>query len=135
MKKEVNLKVRVDKTQRDDIRDFCKTHGIGQSEFIRTLIKKRDLNSIKIFTKDERENFEKVNLSLLQIGTNINQIAHFLNLEHLKSFGNFRSIEDIVTIDKLKESQLNSLKNDLQILGKNIEQLSTLLTKSYERKA
>ena len=135
MQKKENLKVRIDKMQKDDVVNFCQKAGINQSEFIRDLIKKRDIKSIKIFTSEERESLEKLNDSLKKIGTNINQISHFLNLEHLKSFDSFKSIEDIFILDKLKESQIISLKNDVDELKKNLRLVNIKLEESYERKA
>lgn len=134
MKKATNLKVRIDDDMKEDILDFCKKSGVTQSEFIRNLIKQKSIKNIKIFSGEEKKVFEEINLSLKKIGTNFNQIAHFLNLEHLKSFDNFKSIEDVIIIDKLKDSQINSIKNDLQFLDQKLLLLNHKLENNYERK-
>ena len=134
MKKATNLKVRIDDDMKEDILDFCKKSGVTQSEFIRNLIKQKNIKNIKIYSGEEKKVFEEINLSLKKIGTNFNQIAHFLNLEHLKSFDNFKSIEDVIIIDKLKDSQINSIKNDLQFLDQKLLLLNHKLENNYERK-
>ena len=135
MTKTANLKVRIDEVQKGELLAFCRKAGLGQSEFIRDLIKKSDLKNIKIFSAEEKEMFQKLNDSLKKIGTNINQISHFLNLEHLKSLDNFKTIEDVIIVDKLKEAQIKSLQNDMRELGNNLEFLNQKLEESYERKA
>lgn len=135
MRKVENLKVRIDPKQKEEILDFCRKAEIGQSEFIRQLLKKSDLKNIKIFSAEEKKIFEEINFSLKKIGTNINQISHFLNLEHLKSFDNFKSIQDVIILDKLKESQINSLKNDMGELTSILEYVGQKLEENYERKS
>lgn len=134
MKKQSDLRVRIDKSQKDEILAFCEKAQINQSEFIRNLIAQRDLKEIKIFSSKEREAFEEMNFSLQKIGTNINQIAHFLNLEHLKGFADFKTIQDILTIDKLKESQINSLKISIKELSDQMIKLQNKLSEAYARK-
>jgi hypothetical protein len=135
MKKDGNLKVRIDQKQKEEILDLCrKAGGITQSEFIRQLLKKRDLESIKIFSADEKKIFEEINFSLKKVGTNINQISHFLNLEHLKGLDNFKSIMDVIILDKLKESQINSLKSDIEKLTGYLDYINQKLEEGYERK-
>ncbi len=134
MKKQSDLRVRIDKNQKDEILAFCEKAQINQSEFIRNLIAQRDLKEIKIFSSKEREAFEEMNFSLQKIGTNINQIAHFLNLEHLKGFADFKTIQDILTIDKLKESQINSLKISIKELSDQMIKLQNKLSEAYARK-
>lgn len=134
MRKEKSLRVRVTTLQLDEVKNFCEKAVIGQSEFIRNLIDQRDLKEIRIFTPAERETFEKINFSMQKIGTNINQIAHFLNLEHLKGSANFETIHDILTVDKLKESQIDLLKKSMEVLGSEMAILQKKLESIYEAK-
>ena len=134
MKKEYNLKVRIGEDQEKKITDYCHKAGMTKSEFIRELIDKREFENIKIFLPEEREVFSEINFSLKKVGTNINQISHFLNLEHLKGMGNFKSIEDLFVIDKLKEEKLDIIIADLNKLKKALIILNKKLVDGYVKK-
>lgn len=134
MKKEELLRVRITKSQGEKVKNFCLKARIRKSEVIRNLIEQTDFEKIRIFTPEERESFENINFSLQKIGTNINQIAHFLNLEHLKGFANFETIYDILTVDKLKESQIDLLRKSMGILGSEMAVLQQKLESIYEAK-
>jgi len=132
-KKNLVVRARIDSDQRERIENFKTTLGIkSDSRFIREIIEHLDKNMMVISGDEDREIFEEINLALNKIGTNINQIAHFLNLEHLKGMGgNFRSIEDLFVIDKMKEAQIESLKSSLVGLDDVLVEMKKKIEKIY----
>lgn len=132
MAKEHLVQTRLDSSQRKKLDDLKKSAGIrSDSRFIREIIEHLDKNMMVISGDEDREIFEEINLALNKIGTNINQIAHFLNLEHLKGMGNFRSIEDLFVIDKMKEAQIESLKSSLVGLDDVLVEMKKKIEKIY----
>lgn len=132
MAKKDLVQARLDSSQRAKLDDLKKAAGIKtDSRFVREVIEHLDQNMMVISGDNDREIFSEINLALNKIGTNVNQIAHFLNLEHLKGMADFKSIEDLFVIDKLKESQIESLKKDLDKLYVIISQTKERLERIY----
>ena len=60
--------------------------------------------------KSLKENYQ----SLGKIGVNLNQISHYFNLEHLKSFDVLDpKIENILLLDRLQKNELIFLRENL----------------------
>ena len=132
MAKKDLVQTRLDSTQRAKLDDLKKAAGIKtDSRFVREIIEHLDKNMMVLSGDKDREIFSDINLALNKIGTNVNQIAHFLNLEHLKGMGNFKSIEDLFVIDKLKEIQMEVLKKDLEKLSDVLDKMKKMLEGVY----
>ncbi len=132
MAKKDLVQTRLDSTQRAKLDDLKTAAGIKtDSRFIREIIEHLDQNMMVISGDKDREIFSDINLALNKIGTNVNQIAHFLNLEHLKGMGDFKSIEDLFVIDKLKEIQMESLKKDLVRVSDVLDKIKKMLEEIY----
>lgn len=132
--KSENLKVRISEQSKRKIEKLCAKNNINISEYIRNIIDQNSEKEIKIITPQEIEIFSKIAYELQQIGTNINQISHYFNLEHLKLFDrDISKLEDLIMIDKCKKEQLDDIKNILNILSDMQNDLINKLT-NYDKK-
>jgi len=131
--KDNNIKVRIDSQEKGKVEKFCAINGITISQYIRNLITQIDDKTIQIITPQELETFENITYELQKIGTNINQIAYYFNLEHVRLLDNFHQIQDILMIDKCKNEQLNGIKNTLTKLKIEMKNLTTTLS-NYDKK-
>lgn len=132
--KSQNLKVRISEDSRTKIDKFCAKNNINISQYIRNIISQSNKKEIKIITPEELEIFSNIAYEFQKLGTNINQIAHYFNLEHLKLLDKDSSkLEDLLMIDKCKKEQLDYIKNSLNILGNEINNLNNKLV-DYDKK-
>ncbi|MDD2840003.1 MAG: plasmid mobilization relaxosome protein MobC [Rickettsiales bacterium] len=134
MVKKANLKVRVSEEIKTKLDRFCAKNKIKLSPYIRSIIEQSNNKEIKIITPQEIEVFSNIAYELQQIGTNINQISHYFNLEHLKLLDNdISKIEDLLMIDKCKKEQLDDIRNVLNILKSMENDLINKLS-DYDKK-
>ena len=131
--------VKIEKKWKDKIDKYCLKNDIGISEFIRNLLKQSTKKNIKITTSKEKIILYNLTYELQKVGTNINQIAHYFNLKHLKNLDkkaddlnkkstNKEDLTNLILIDKLQKEQLvdiqntlNSLTSIIEIIANNLE--------------
>lgn len=131
MKKE-RIIARIGEDEKKEITDFCKKNHISISDFIRELIRKKEQENIRIITNKEKEILYNLNYEFQKIGININQIAHYFNLEHLKNLSkNSKNFEDLVLLDKVKKEQLEEIKNLLSEVEIKLRKTANFLKKQY----
>lgn len=102
---------------------------VSKSDYLRHVIRSRE--TPKILPKNEEGKEEKAEEFLIKnyyalgkIGVNINQIAWYFNLEHLKSFDNKNhTIEDFLLLDRARKSEIILLQESLVKLSENIDEL------------
>ena len=132
--KVADLRVRITGEEKDKIADFCRKNKITKSEYIRNLIDQSDKKTVRIITGIERELFDDIHYELQKVGTNINQIAYFFNLQHLKNLDKEnRSLEDLILLDKMKKEQLEVMQNSLNILSKEVANLSDKFEEYHDK--
>ena len=140
--KSSNLKVRVEQKWKEKIDKFCLKNNIKVSDYLRSLIKQSSKKTIRITTNKEKLILYNLTYELQKVGTNINQIAHYFNLKHLKNLDkkaadlnkNSTKKEDLsnlILIDKLQKKQLEDIKNTLNSLTEIIEIITNNLEQNY----
>ena len=140
--KSSNLKVRVETKWKEKIDKFCLKNNIKVSDYLRSLIKQSSKKTIRITTNKEKLILYNLTYELQKVGTNINQIAHYFNLKHLKNLDkkaadlnkNSTKKEDLsnlILIDKLQKEQLEDIKNTLNSLTEIIEIITNNLEQNY----
>lgn len=105
---------------------------VSKSDYLRHVIRSREIP--KILPKTEQnevqkteEFLEKNYYALGKIGVNINQIAWYFNLEHLKSFDNKNhTIDDFLLLDRVKKSEIILLQESLSKLSENIDEIKKM---------
>lgn len=127
MKKE-RIIARITEQEKEKITVFCNKNNINISKFIREIISKRNLETINIVTNNEKEVLDNLAYEIQKVGININQIAYFFNLEHLKNLDkNSKELNDILLLDTLKKEQLENIKNIVNIVLEKIEEVNIKL--------
>ena len=130
--KSSNLKVRVEPKWKDKIDKFCLKNNIKVSDYLRSLIKQSSKKTIRITTNKEKIILYNLTYELQKVGTNINQIAHYFNLKHLKNLDKkTKSLDDLALVDKLQKEQLENIKNTLNSLASTIEIITNNLEENY----
>ncbi len=132
MKKE-RIIARIDSDEKQKVMSFCAKNFLSISDFIRELIAKRDLEKIRIITQKEKEILYNLHYEFQKIGINVNQIAHYFNLEHLKNLNKKNRLpEDLILIDKIKGDQIEEIKIILKEVGERLEAATNNIGKIYE---
>lgn len=125
---EAIIKFRCQKEEKQLLENLAKDLKISPSNYLRAVINNREKPVIKI-AKEEKENRIENSLnntyhSLGKIGVNLNQIAHYFNLEHLKSFDILEpKIEELLLTNKLNQNDSEFIRLNLQNLAKEISDL------------
>lgn len=124
-------KFRCTKSEKALLKTLAEDIKISRSDYLRNLINSRE--KPKIILKGESEGEKTQELlkknyhSLGKVGVNLNQIAHYFNLQHLKSFDvSDAKIQDLLLLDKVN-------KNELIFLRENLEKLEEVVSDIKEK--
>lgn len=111
-------KFRCTKSEKVLLKTLAKELEISRSDYLRHVINSRE--KPKIIPKGEGEEEKTQELlkknyhSLGKVGVNLNQIAHYFNLQHLKSFDILDvKIENLLLLDKVNKNELIFLRDNL----------------------
>ena len=128
MKKDINIKVRITTEERKRLDNICKKLGVSKSFFIRNVVNLH-INT-KTLNQDSRKELKDLTYHIFKIGTNINQIAHYFNLEHLRiSQQKKKSV-----IQNTNYKQLLIIRKLLKVLNSKLNKTINFLNKAYEEK-
>lgn len=131
-KKEEQIHIKLSAEEKKNAANFCKKNHISISELVRELLKQIGSEEMAVITHKEREILYQNHHELQKIGVNLNQIAHFFNLEHLKNLNKKNRVpEDLLLIDKLHSEQIKEIKAILSKLDKKVDKAQQFLEEIY----
>jgi hypothetical protein len=130
---------RVSPEEKKIIKQYCEDNKTHISKILREVFVQRDLKTINITKLEEIIEIKKASYQIKKIGNNINQIAHYLNLEHLRArYKKGFTLDDITILDKLQKEQLEEIKHLLSQVKKKAKEVSkmrfNLIKKHYKNK-
>jgi hypothetical protein len=118
---------RVSLEEKQLIKQYCEDNKTHISKILREIFAKRDLKTINITKLEEIIEIQKASDQIKIIGNNLNQIAYYLNLHHLKAkYKKNFTFNDLITIDKLQKEQLEDLRHLLSQVKKKAKEVSNI---------
>ncbi len=137
------IKFRCTKEEKDLLNTLSAEIKITKSDYLRHLINSREKPDIKETKRAKRDREGKIKellgdnyYGLGKIGVNLNQIAHYFNLEHLKVFDIAEpTIERLLILDKLNPNDLDFIRGNLTNLNSSISYLKGLIEELLTNKS
>ncbi len=132
---DAEFKFRCEQEEKDLLFALAKEVKIAPSEYLRLLIKNREKPIVRETWQAKRVREEEIKSSIIEscynlgkVGVNLNQVAHYLNLEHLKALDvNEPTIEKLLLIDRLNSSDLTFIRENLSVLDGVTREIQTMI--------
>lgn len=135
---ETTIKFRCNLEEKNLLETLAQELRVSKSDYLRSLINNREKPELKPKTKEQEnllaKSLENNYQNLSRIGSNLNQIAHFLNLENLKALDIPNpAIDSLLVCNHLTKEDLEYLKSDLKEAISNITEIKGSIEEVFKK--